>query len=79
MLDPVPLYKDGDMRKIPAIDAQAWMSAGWSMEIAPLRTETSSLERLDLKPELPPSPEEETKQPKRQKDKDADHTAGNAI
>lgn len=32
MLDPVPLHKNGTMRKIPAIDASAWMLSGWKLE-----------------------------------------------
>lgn len=31
MLDPVELYRNGICRKIPAIDANTWISLGWSI------------------------------------------------
>lgn len=30
--DPVTLYKDGKLRRIPAVDAPGWIAAGWSKE-----------------------------------------------
>ena len=29
MTDPITLYKDGLSRRIPAIDAEAWIAQGW--------------------------------------------------
>lgn len=31
VVDPIPLYKDREWRRVPAIDSQAWINAGWSL------------------------------------------------
>ncbi|BDA74328.1 hypothetical protein CAL7716_084940 [Calothrix sp. PCC 7716] len=36
VVDPIPLYKDGEWRRIPAIDSQAWINAGWSLTETPV-------------------------------------------
>lgn len=36
VIDPIPLYKDGEWRRVPAIDSQAWINAGWSLTESPV-------------------------------------------
>lgn len=62
VVDPIPLYKNGEWRRIPAIDAQSWINAGWSLtemversaENAPdneLKPSDKKVETIDLQPE----------------------------
>jgi hypothetical protein len=40
VVDPVSLYKDKEWRRIPAVDAQSWINAGWSLtEVVEQNTE----------------------------------------
>lgn len=70
VIDPIPLYKDGLQKFIPAIDAGAWIIAGWSLystaeskpeELLPDNL-PSDTKVLEIKPELNSSekPLEET-------------------
>jgi hypothetical protein len=74
MLDPVSLYKNGDMRKIPAIDASAWILFGWKLE--PESEIKPGSEIGEISP-IPPIETEESIKPKRKKD--ADDTTGNSL
>lgn len=43
VVDPIPLYKDGEWRRVPAIDSQAWINAGWSIsEVAVVEQSTEN-------------------------------------
>ena len=60
------------MRKIPAIDASAWISSGWKLD--PVLPESE----IKASDETPPLIEtEENTKPKRKKD--ADDTTGNTL